>query len=127
MIREAVDLTWSLCQSWTTSYVQAIIGLTIFVQICAYIRNYIVTISSSGLTPPRTDYEYVRTIHKPLVHQQLLETFRLEKLDEDEDAAANMALPLTDSEDEFDEITASSGDDKESIFADVSIECIDCQ
>ena len=69
-----------------------------------------------GATPPRTDYEYVRKISKPLVHESLLQMFRTEKLSKEEDMAANMALPLSDSEDE--EPIISSSEDKESVFSD---------
>lgn len=54
----------------------------------------------TGNTPGRTQYEYVRDITAPLVHRQLLTEFCSDKLTREEDMAANLALPLTDSESE---------------------------
>lgn len=54
----------------------------------------------AGNTPPRTDYEYNKDISKPLIHKKLLDTFRADRVSRDEDMAINLALPLSDSEDE---------------------------
>lgn len=71
-----------------------------------------------GTTPPRSTYEHVNEVSKPLQHKPLLETFRADRVNRDEELAANLALPLSDSDSE--DPMSSSADEKESVFSNVS-------
>ncbi|XP_067935963.1 kinesin-like protein KIF11-B [Watersipora subatra] len=67
----------------------------------------------TGSTPPKMEYQYVKEIQKPLVHKIILDAFRADKLNRDTETAANLALPLSDSEEEQ---GMSIADEKESVF-----------
>ena len=53
-----------------------------------------------GSTPAKTEYEHVKEVTKPLVHENLLTVFRAERIANNEEVAANLALPLSDSDEE---------------------------